>query len=155
MNKFCVERAAESDAEQIGSLEKACLRLPWSVSQIAEAIGSGRYAFFVVRGTDGMVAAYGGVCFASDEAEICNIVTAENYRGFGAANLILDEIMAECGRRGADKIFLEVAENNEPAKNLYRKKGFVKISVRKNYYGEGENAEIMECVKNGDFRTRN
>ena len=42
---------------------------------------------------------------------------------------------------GVNKIFLEVREKNAPAISLYIKNGFVKISERKNYYGD-ENAVV-------------
>ena len=38
---------------------------------------------------------------------------------------------------------LEVNENNEKAIKLYKKNGFEEISVRKNYYGNHQNALIM------------
>ena len=40
-------------------------------------------------------------------------------------------------------ILLEVNENNFSAIKLYRKNNFKEISVRKNYYGTGQNALIM------------
>lgn len=42
-----------------------------------------------------------------------------------------------------NKFLLEVNENNVKALKLYKKIGFEEISVRKNYYGNNENAIIM------------
>ena len=42
-----------------------------------------------------------------------------------------------------EKFLLEVNENNIKALKLYKKIGFEQISVRKNYYGNNENAIIM------------
>ena len=44
------------------------------------------------------------------------------------------------------KFTLEVNANNLPAKNLYKKMGFVSCGVRKGYY-HGEDAEIMWLEK--------
>lgn len=154
MSCFAVEKAALSDAQDICALEEKYIRCAWSKLQISDALGDERYSFFVVR-DGGKAIAYGGVRFVLDEAEICNIVTDERFRRRGIAEKILDSIIDECDRRGAEKIFLEVESGNESAKNLYKKKGFEKISERKNYYGENLTAEIMENVKNGDFRKRN
>ena len=42
-----------------------------------------------------------------------------------------------------NKFLLEVNEKNARALKLYKKIGFEKISIRKNYYGKDENAVIM------------
>ena len=42
-----------------------------------------------------------------------------------------------------NKFLLEVNENNVKALKLYKKTGFEKIFVRKNYYGNNEDAIIM------------
>lgn len=42
-----------------------------------------------------------------------------------------------------NKFLLEVNEKNERALKLYKKIGFEEISIRKNYYGNNENAIIM------------
>ena len=46
-------------------------------------------------------------------------------------------------QRGAQKIFLEVAENNHPARAMYERNGFVQIGVRPKYY-DGIDAILME-----------
>lgn len=46
-----------------------------------------------------------------------------------------------------NKFLLEVNEKNARALKLYKKIGFEKISIRKNYYGKDENAVIMvKCI---------
>ena len=138
-----VERAEKSDIKELARLEKSYIPCPWSEDQLSDALDDNRYSLFVVR-FGGKAVCYGGVCFALDEAEICNVVTDEKFRGAGYASSVIDAISDECIKKGVKKIFLEVAENNAPAKNLYVKKGFEKISVRKNYYGENLTAEIMQ-----------
>lgn len=137
-----VERAEKSDIEELARLEQSYIPCPWSENQLLEALDDNRYSLFVVR-FGGKAVCYGGVCFALDEAEICNVVTDEKFRGAGYASSVIDAISDECVKRGVKKIFLEVAENNAPAKKLYLKKGFEKISERKNYYGANLTAEIM------------
>ena len=51
--------------------------------------------------------------------------------------------MKECAARELKKLFLEVRESNLPAISLYEKYGFIKISQRKKYYKDGENADVM------------
>ena len=143
MNGITVERADLSDLYDIARLEREYIPCPWSENQLRAAMEDERYSFFAVR-ENGKAVAYGGVCFALDEAEICNVVTDEKFRGKGFAKRILERIELECRERGAVKMFLEVAENNAPAKNLYSQSGFEKISLREDYYGKGLAAEIMQ-----------
>ena len=139
-----VTKAAPSDADALSLLEQKYIPCPWSKEQLAGAIEDERYLVLVVRDSTSNAVAYGGVSFALDEAEIGNIVTDEKCRRLGYAEKILDRIIDECSKKGVKRIFLEVAENNEAAKALYAKKGFQKISVRKNYYPGGVSANIME-----------
>ena len=139
-----VERASLSDADALCRLEEQYISCPWTRQQLISVLKDERYVLLVVRDSDSIAVAYGGVCFALDEAEICNVVTDEKYRRLGYAEQILDRIIGECSKKGVKRIFLEVAENNAPAVALYEKKGFRKIAVRKNYYQSGISANIME-----------
>ncbi|RRD40487.1 GNAT family N-acetyltransferase [Leptotrichia sp. OH3620_COT-345] len=82
------------------------------------------------------------------------------YQGKGYGNILLKEtseiIYSDMeiyeNDRGKEtvlekKIFLEVDENNDKAIKLYEKNGFKKISIRKNYYGNGKNAAIMAKIR--------
>ena len=46
--------------------------------------------------------------------------------------------------KGVEKVFLEVRKSNIPAFSCYQKCGFVPIGIRKGYYGNGEDAIVME-----------
>ena len=61
--------------------------------------------------------------------------------GIAAAMLTLVE--NDVKKRGGKKIFLEVAENNVPARALYEHNGYVRVGVRPKYYN-GVDAILME-----------
>ncbi len=44
---------------------------------------------------------------------------------------------------GCDEAYLEVRISNEPAISLYKKLGFIIVSVQKSYYIDGEDAYVM------------
>ena len=86
-------------------------------------------------GTDRIgLAGYAVLRIIAPEAEIENICVAPACRQTGAGDALMEEMLRLAGERSADRIFLEVRAHNEPAKALYRKKGFVDSYVRKNYY---------------------
>ena len=70
----------------------------------------------------------------ADEMEILTIGVIPNARRQHLAQNLLYEMNAYATENGVKKIFLEVAEDNLPAQNLYLKDGFIQTSTRKDYY---------------------
>ena len=84
---------------------------------------------------------------AADEAEILSIAVAAGYRGRGLSRNLLLTHLGHLAGRGVRKIFLEVEENNQPARRLYERAGFSVAGRRERYYqqpgGEQLNALLM------------
>lgn len=76
---------------------------------------------------------------APDEAELLNLAVEPALRRKGVAQALL----AELARVAAGDIFLEVAEPNAGAIELYRRLGWEGIGVRAGYYGRGEVAAVV------------
>ena len=84
---------------------------------------------------------------ASDEAEILSIAVAKTHRGRGLSNSLLLTHLGHLAGRGIRTVFLEVEENNQPARRLYGRAGFTVAGRRERYYqqggGEPLNAVLM------------
>jgi len=84
---------------------------------------------------------------AADEAEILSIAIDENQRGRGLSRSLLMTHLGHLAGRGVRTIFLEVEENNQPARRLYEWAGFGVVGRRERYYqqpgGEQLNALLM------------
>jgi [ribosomal protein S18]-alanine N-acetyltransferase len=84
---------------------------------------------------------------AADEAEILSIAVAETYRGRGLSQGLLLTHLGHLAGRGVRRVFLEVEENNAPARRLYERTGFAVVGRRERYYqqsgGEPLNALLM------------
>ena len=84
---------------------------------------------------------------AADEAEILSIAIAPGHRGRGLSHDLLLTHLGHLAARGAGAIFLEVEENNQPARRLYERAGFAVVGRRERYYrqagGEQLNALLM------------
>lgn len=78
-----------------------------------------------------------------DFCELMDILVDKDYRNKGVATLLMNDLV-EKSKLLSPKIFLEVRAGNLPAISLYLKHGFNKISVRKKYYSDGEDAVVME-----------
>ncbi len=68
------------------------------------------------------------------EYEILYIYVKKSYRRNGLASKLIDSCLKLNNKIKLKKIFLEVAKNNISAINLYKKKNFKLLNVRKNYY---------------------
>ena len=79
----------------------------------------------------------------ADEAEIITIGVHPAARRAGIASAMLVVAEQDLRARGIKKLFLEVAENNVPARKLYERTGFHQIGIRPKYY-DGNDAIMME-----------
>ena len=84
---------------------------------------------------------------AADEAEILSIAVAGSHRGRGLSRDLLLTHLGHLAGRGVRTVFLEVEENNQPARRLYERAGFGIVGRRERYYqqpgGEQLNALLM------------
>lgn len=116
--------------EEIAHLHQLCFpNRPWTATDFADLKKSGcdiiasQNGFIVYRHT-------------LDEAEIITIGVAPSARRGGIAAAMLAIVENDLRKLGVKKIFLEVAENNAPARKLYESNGYVQIGVRPKYYDD-------------------
>jgi ribosomal-protein-alanine N-acetyltransferase len=122
---------------ELANLHKKCFpHKPWSADDFSDLKKSGceiiasQNGFVVYRQT-------------LDEAEIITIGVAPEARRTGIAAAMLGIIEGELKKNGVKNIFLEVAEDNRPARQLYSSNGYVEIGVRPKYY-DGVDAIMMK-----------
>lgn len=89
-------------------------------------------------------------CFAvgrliADEAELLTLATHPNHQRQGRAKALMRDWISDVATKGARDIFLEVAEDNLNAQNLYAALGFTKVGRRKAYYAR-QNAPSVAAV---------
>ncbi len=134
----------EKDLPILARMEGRCFPCDaWSEEMLSEVLKS-PYQWSILAEEEGKI--YGYACLFSlfETAELLNIAVDTDYRGRGIGERLLTAIHDQAKERGAERILLEVRVSNAPAIALYKKHGYEKIAVRKNYYGNGEDAEIME-----------
>jgi [ribosomal protein S18]-alanine N-acetyltransferase len=82
---------------------------------------------------------------AGPEVELLLIAVHPDWRGLGIGQALIRTACADAGLRGADEIFLEVRDNNHPARALYRKAGFIDVGQRPDYY-KGATGERFAAI---------
>lgn len=123
------------DLDLIAAVHAACFDEAWNRVSIA--------ALLAMPGAFGLVAASGEepagfllARIAADEAEILSLGVVPPARRRGIGSCLVQAGMERMARRGAHRVFLEVAEDNEAALALYRAAGFAPVGRRPRYYRE-------------------
>ena len=91
---------------------------------------------------------------SADCADIISIGTHRDWQRRGFGRIMLEHLIGVTERQHVEKILLEVAADNMPARQLYDSCGFVEIGCRKNYYKRGEtrcDAVIMARLRGSAF----
>lgn len=135
------------DILTVAEMEKRCFsEESWTFQMFASSFEQpGFFCELCEAEYDGQkkLAAYGCVQCVEDTADLMTIAVAPEYRGRGLGRVMLRRLVGGARRRGAKKLFLEVRVSNDVAKRLYLNEGFERISVRKKYYPDGEDAVVM------------
>lgn len=113
----------------------------WNKTMLENAFNGGNYVCFGEYDNLNLIA-FLGLTLSVDTCDIEDVLVDLNYRRKGFAEKLIDHAIDYAKSKNKEKVFLEVRESNLSARALYEKKGFNKISVRKNYYSDGENAVV-------------
>lgn len=105
-----------------------------------------KIAVYFVAEEEGEVLGYAGLWNICGSADIMNVGVLGRCRRQGIADKLLDCLEKYCRENCVFEINLEVRVGNIPARNLYRKKGYEEIAVRKGYYEDNEDAVIMKKI---------
>jgi len=89
---------------------------------------------------------------AADEAEILSVAVARSWRGRGLARGLLDLHLRRLAGYGLSAVFLEVDEDNTPARKLYARAGFREVGRRPAYYQQGPGKASAALVLRRDIR---
>ncbi|WP_300425465.1 GNAT family N-acetyltransferase [uncultured Hyphomonas sp.] len=76
------------------------------------------------------------------ETDILTIATDPHQRRKGLAGRLISALVKRVGERGVTRIMLDVAEDNLPARELYRAHGFAEDGRRPRYYRAARNVPV-------------
>jgi ribosomal-protein-alanine N-acetyltransferase len=132
------------DIGAVAELEAICFTNPWTREMLERELqGSGVARAYVVRDSDGGVAAFCTCWFVLDELHINTIAVAPGRRREGLATRLMLHVMEEAARDGAQRATLEVRASNTAARRLYASLAFVETAVRPRYYTSPEEDGII------------
>lgn len=138
-----IRRMTVDDIDSVVKVERSSFPTPWERHAFEYEMEKNDAAYYLVCEIDGEVVAHCGAWFVIDQGTITNIAVMPDYRGRGIGRLLLQEVLDYCDNEEIESISLEVRVSNKVAIRLYEKMGFVKGSIRKNYYADNNEDAIL------------
>jgi ribosomal-protein-alanine N-acetyltransferase len=119
--------------------------LPWSAAGFwSELAGVPETRWYVVAEEGGGVVGYAGMFATAHEADVQTVAVHRDRHGAGIGDQLVDALLTEARRRAVSRVLLEVRDDNAPAQRLYARHGFTALGRRRDYYGPGLDAMVME-----------
>ena len=79
----------------------------------------------------------------SPMAQILNIYVIPEMQSQGLGSVLMDFVLEFLKQHEVSTLTLEVRQTNTSAQLYYKKYGFTKVAIRKQYYENGEDADLM------------
>jgi ribosomal-protein-alanine N-acetyltransferase len=141
-----IEPAGQRDAARLAQLHGAAFHRGWGEGEFEVMLTERNTLVHRLRRGRRTIG-FAVSRMAADEAELLSIAIDAAQRGRGLSRTLLLTHLGHLAGRGVHKVFLEVEENNQPARRLYERAGFEAIGRRERYYqqagGEQLNALLM------------
>ena len=130
----------ETDSALLADIHAEAFAAPWSEAEFADLLAQ--------PGVLAVVEANGFILIrvVLDEAEILTLAVRPKARRLGLGGELVGRGAVAATQAGAARLFLEVAEDNAPARALYDRAGFSQIGRRKAYYAQADGGRTDALV---------
>ena len=133
-----------SDVPEVARIETTAFSTPWSEETFNSLLKRSGVELWVAEWGDEL-AAYAILWKVLDEGELANIAVRSDLRGRGIGSGLLSRMLEVAEDSGVLSLYLEVRESNGLAREMYARRGFHEIGVRKGYYeGPREDARVLK-----------
>lgn len=145
-----VEPATLRDVRQLAQLHAASFHRGWGAGEFEQMLREQNTLVHRLK-LRGHLIGFAVSRIAADEAEILSIAVSPGHRGRGLSRDLFLTHLGHLAGRGVRTVFLEVEENNQPARRLYDGTGFAVAGRRERYYKEADGAELNALVMRRDL----
>lgn len=145
-----VEPATLRDVRRLAQLHAASFHRGWGEGEFEQMLREQNTLLHRLR-QGSRVIGFAVSRLAADEAEILTIAVAPSHRGRGLSRDLFLTHLGHLAGRGVHTVFLEVEENNQPARKLYERAGFAIAGRRERYYKEAGGVELNALVMRRDL----
>ena len=128
-----IEIVKSYDLPAIASLHAICFEDSWHAELLGRIL-SARGAFGLFSRPSGKAVGFILCRSSGQEGEILSLAVAPSQRRSGLGSALLKAAITHAGEQAIEALFLEVAEDNAAARQLYQKFGFAIVGRRSKYY---------------------
>lgn len=132
----------QADPQVLAALHARCFTQPrpWSAAEFADLLADPQ--IILIAQPTGFACAR----LVLDEAELLTICVAPESQNQGLGAALLAALHGAIAARGGKTVFLEVAETNATARQLYLASGYVQAGIRRNYYQNAGKSAVHALV---------
>lgn len=131
--------------ETLAAIHAEAFEAPWDAASLSALLASP--GVFAVEEPDGFIL----IRVVADEAEILTLAVRPAARRGGLGGRLVEAAVVRAAVLGADRMFLEVAEDNVAARALYARAGFVEAGRRRDYYSRADGSREDALVLSLNF----
>jgi len=145
-----LSEAGPRDAATFATLHAASFRRGWSDGEFEQMLAERNivaHRAMLGRALHGFILSR----LAGHEAEILSVAVAAARRGRGLGRALLHLHLRRLAGLGAGSVFLEVDEDNTPARRLYQRAGFREVGRRPGYYSQDRDRPATALVLRRDL----
>lgn len=149
MNNILIRKINEEDITKIVEIESICFKDAWKEKDFKYELNENPFSKMLVILLNNEIVGYLDYLVTFNSATISKIAILPTMQKCGYASKLLEQMFIDIAALGygeVETITLEVRESNVAAVNLYNKFGFNKVTIKKGYYEDGENAIYMMKV---------
>lgn len=130
--------------EDLATIHGRCFRTPapWSPASFTTLLADPQVILLGDPQAQGFVL----VRCVAGEAEVMTLAVDPDHRRRGVARTLIRQAGERAAARGAETLFLEVAETNHPARALYAASGFTEAGRRPGYYRGPDGHRIAALI---------
>ena len=145
-----IEPAGQRDAARLAQLHGASFHRGWGEGEFEVMLRERNTLVHRLR-LGRKVIGFAVSRMAADEAEILSIAVDAGHRGKGLSKNLLLTHLGHLAGHGIRSIFLEVEENNAPARRLYDWAGFGVVGRRERYYKQADGEQLNALLMRRDL----
>lgn len=146
-----------SDLDQVLAIERRAYSFPWSRGNFIDSLAAGYLAQVLEETSSRQAVGYLVAMAGAGEMHLLNLTVAPGRQGQGLGQHLIDWLLQRCREQHLASLWLEVRAGNRRARELYSRRGFVEVGLRRGYYpaalGAREDAVLMSLdvpgVSNG------
>ncbi len=121
------------DLDAVFAIERAAYSFPWTRGNFIDSLAAGYRAEVLLDDRAGLVGYYVAMVGVG-EMHLLNLTVASAQQRRGHSRTLLDALERSCRDQGLAMLWLEVRVSNAHARQVYARRGFAEVGLRRGYY---------------------